>query len=100
MFEPAPGIQASFRISGHFLGSSLVLLELDGAGADGKGRRVLFSGDLGHYDQPIIRDPVAPPVCDYLLVESTYGDRRHDPEDPKEALARVVNEAAGRGGPL
>ena len=40
---------------------------LEGAGAAGHGRRVLFSGDLGHYDQPIIRDPVAPPACDYLL---------------------------------
>ena len=96
----AQGVRASFHIAGHILGSSLVLLELDGAGADGAGRRVLFSGDLGHYDQPIIRDPVAPPACDYMLVESTYGDRLHDPEDPKVALARVVNEAAGRGGPL
>src|SRR5215212_850636 len=98
--EIAEGVRASFHIAGHILGSSLVLLELDGAGSDGKGRRVLFSGDLGHYDQPIIRDPVAPPACDYMLVESTYGDRLHDPEDPKVALARVVNEAAGRGGPL
>ncbi|MDT5268433.1 MAG: metallo-beta-lactamase family protein [Acidobacteriota bacterium] len=98
--EVAAGMRAGFHIAGHILGSSLVLLELDGAGTDGKGRRVLFSGDLGHYDQPIIRDPVAPPACDYMLVESTYGDRLHDPEDPKVALARVVNEAAGRGGPL
>jgi metallo-beta-lactamase family protein len=98
--EVARGVRAGFHIAGHILGSSLVLLELDGAGADGAGRRVLFSGDLGHYDQPIIRDPVAPPACDYMLVESTYGDRLHDPEDPKAALARVVNEAAGRGGPL
>jgi metallo-beta-lactamase family protein len=98
--EVAEGVRAGFHIAGHILGSSLVLLELEGAGADGKGRRVLFSGDLGHYDQPIIRDPVAPPACDYMLVESTYGDRLHDPEDPKAALARVVNEAAGRGGPL
>jgi metallo-beta-lactamase family protein len=98
--EVAEGMRAGFHIAGHILGSSLVLLELDGAGADGKGRRVLFSGDLGHYDQPIIRDPVAPPRCDYMLVESTYGDRLHDPEDPKAALARVVNEAAARGGPL
>ncbi|HYH85860.1 MAG TPA: MBL fold metallo-hydrolase [Pyrinomonadaceae bacterium] len=98
--EVAEGVRASFRIAGHILGSSLVLLELDGAGADGKGRRVLFSGDLGHYDQPIIRDPVPPPACDYMLVESTYGDRLHDPEDPKDALARVINEAAERGGPL
>jgi metallo-beta-lactamase family protein len=98
--EVAEGVRASFHIAGHILGSSLVLLELDGAGDDGKGRRVLFSGDLGHYDQPIIRDPVAPPACDYMLVESTYGDRLHDPEDPKVALARVINEAVGRGGPL
>ena len=99
-FEPAPGIRASFRISGHILGSSLVLLELDHAGADGKGRRVLFSGDLGHYDQPIIRDPSPPPACDYLLVESTYGDREHDPEDPKIALARIINDAAQRQAPV
>jgi metallo-beta-lactamase family protein len=98
--EVADGVRAAFRIAGHILGSSLVLLELDGAGADGKGRRVLFSGDLGHYDQPIIPDPVPPPACDYLLVESTYGDRLHDAEDPKEALARVVNQAVERGGPL
>ena len=98
--EVAVGVSASFHIAGHILGSSLVLLELDGAGSDGAGRRILFSGDLGHYDQPIIRDPVAPPACDYMLVESTYGDRLHDPEDPKVALARVVNEAVARGGPL
>ena len=91
--EVAPGIQASFRIAGHILGSSLVLLEVDG-------RRVLFSGDLGHYDQPIIRDPSPPPPCDYLLVESTYGDRLHDPEDPKVALARIINDAAKRQAPV
>jgi len=55
--------------------------------------RVLFSGDLGHYDQPIIRDPSPPPPCDYLLVESTYGDRLHDPESPKVALKRIIEEA-------
>jgi metallo-beta-lactamase family protein len=93
-FEPAPGIRASFRISGHILGSSLVLLELE------QGRRVLFSGDLGHYDQPIIKDPAPPPSCDYLLVESTYGDRLHDPEDPKVALARIINDAAERQAPV
>jgi metallo-beta-lactamase family protein len=99
-FEPAPGIRGSFRVSGHILGSSLVLLELDHAGADSQGLRVLFSGDLGHYDQPIIRDPVPPPPCDYLLVESTYGDRLHDPEDPKVALARIINDAAQRQAPV
>jgi metallo-beta-lactamase family protein len=98
--EVAPGIRASFRVAGHILGSSLVLLEIDHASANGEGRRVLFSGDLGHYDQPIIRDPVPPPACDYLLVESTYGDRLHDPEDPKIALARIINDAAQRNAPV
>jgi metallo-beta-lactamase family protein len=96
--EVAPGIRAGFRIAGHILGSSLVLVEIDGAGDDGKGRRVLFSGDLGHYDQPIIHDPVPPPACDYLLVESTYGDRLHDTENPKDALTRIINDAVARKG--
>ena len=98
--QVAPGIHASFRIAGHILGSSLVLLEVLQATSDGKGLRILFSGDLGHYDQPIIRDPVPPPACDYLLVESTYGDRLHDPEDPKVALARIINDAAQRKAPV
>jgi metallo-beta-lactamase family protein len=98
--QAAPAIRAGFRIAGHLLGSSLVLLEVDHAGVDGSTRRVLFSGDLGHYDQPIIHDPVAPPSCDYLLVESTYGDRLHDPEDPKVALARIINDAAERNAPV
>jgi metallo-beta-lactamase family protein len=98
--EVAPGIRAGFHVAGHILGSSLVLVEVEGAGADGAGRRVLFSGDLGHYDQPIIKDPDPPPACDYMLVESTYGDRLHDAEDPKVALARVINEAVERGGPI
>jgi metallo-beta-lactamase family protein len=97
--EVARGIRAEFRIAGHILGSSLVLVELDGEGDEGP-CRVLFSGDLGHYDQPIIRDPVAPPACDYLLIESTYGDRLHDPEKPSDALARIINEAAERNAPV
>lgn len=96
----AKNVRAGFRISGHILGSSLVLVELDDAGEDRSGRRVLFSGDLGHYNQPIIRDPLPPPDCDYLLVESTYGDRLHDPEDPKDALKRIINDAAERDAPV
>jgi metallo-beta-lactamase family protein len=98
--EVAQGVRATFKTAGHILGSSLVLVEIDGAGADGNGLRVLFSGDLGHYDQPIINDPKPPPSCDYLLVESTYGDRLHDPEDPKVALARIINDAAKRNAPV
>src|SRR2546430_7639674 len=88
------GITAEFRIAGHILGSSQVAVRLNGE----QTRTVVFSGDLGHYDQPIIRDPVAPPACDYLLVESTYGDRLHDPEKPDDALARIINDAHARNG--
>ena len=93
----AKGISADFRISGHILGSSLVLIEF---GNGSKGPRLLFSGDLGHYDQPIIRDPMPPPESDYLLVESTYGDRLHDPENPKDALKRIIVDAAARNGAI
>ena len=96
----AAGVSAGFLVAGHILGSSLVLVEIKHAGDDRGGRRILFSGDLGHYDRPILRDPVSPPNCDYLLVESTYGNRLHDPENPKEALKRVINDAAERKSPV
>jgi metallo-beta-lactamase family protein len=76
-----------------------VLVRIKGANGHGD-TRVLFSGDLGRYDQPIIRDPVPPPACDYLLIESTYGDRAHDPESPKDTLARIINDAVRRNGPI
>jgi metallo-beta-lactamase family protein len=85
------GISAEFRIAGHILGSSQILVHVE---ENQQTRRILFSGDLGKYDQPIIRDPIAPPTCDYLVVESTYGDRIHDPEEPKVALERVIKNAA------
>ena len=91
----ADQITAEFRIAGHILGSSQILMTIANEGAQ---HRVLFSGDLGKYNQPIIRDPVPPPACDYLLIESTYGDRLHDPEEPKIALERIINKAAQQGG--
>jgi len=90
-FNIAKGISAEFRIAGHILGSSQVLVLIE---TDQGVRRIVFSGDLGKYDQPIIRDPVAPPACEYLVVESTYGDRTHDPEEPKIALERIIKNAA------
>jgi metallo-beta-lactamase family protein len=90
-FKIAKGISAEFRIAGHILGSSQVLVLIE---TDQGVQRILFSGDLGKYDQPIIRDPVAPPACEYLVVESTYGDRTHDPEEPKIALERIIKNAA------
>jgi metallo-beta-lactamase family protein len=89
----ADGVTAEFRVAGHILGSNHVLMNLNESGT-----RVLFSGDLGKYDQPIIKDPEPPPACDYLLIESTYGDRLHDIERPKEALERIIKNAAARNG--
>lgn len=91
------GITAEFRIAGHILGSSQVLIHIENESAPCS---VLFSGDLGKYDQPIIRDPDPPPPCDYLVVESTYGDRLHDTEHPKDALERIIKDAAARGGAI
>ena len=92
----AQGISAEFRIAGHILGSSQVLVRINGEQGLENPRSVLFSGDLGKYNQPIIRDPEPPPACDYLVVESTYGDRLHDTEEPKDALERIIKEAATR----
>ena len=60
--------------------------------------RILFSGDVGRYDAPLYRDPEPPPPCDYLVCESTYGDRDHSPTRPLEELEAVTNEAVARGG--
>lgn len=97
--EIVNGIRASFRVAGHILGASHVLVEVDERGK-GEPLRILFSGDIGRPDQPIIREPETPPACDYLIVESTYGDRLHDKTDVKEELARVINDVARRKGAL
>jgi metallo-beta-lactamase family protein len=60
----------------------------------------LFSGDLGHYDQPIVNDPAPPPNCDYLMCESTYGNRLHGDVDSATQMARIINEAAHRNSPI
>jgi metallo-beta-lactamase family protein len=65
---------------------------------NGKPTVVLFSGDLGRYDQPILRDPDPPPRCDVLLCESTYGDREHPADSPLDALAEIITRVSKRGG--
>jgi metallo-beta-lactamase family protein len=96
----APRVAAEFRIAGHILGSSTVLVRIKNSAGAAAETRVLFSGDLGRYEQPIINDPKPPPTCEYLLIESTYGDRAHDKEAPKETLAKIINDAARRNGPI
>lgn len=96
VFSATDGIEVKFRRAGHILGSATIELRL---GQDAP-LTVVFSGDLGRWGRPIIRDPELVPETDVLLVESTYGNRTHSDGSPSEGLARVVNEAAERGGAL
>jgi metallo-beta-lactamase family protein len=82
---------ASFSPAGHLLGAASVLVE-------SPRRRVLFSGDLGRPDDLLIRAPTPPPSADWVVIESTYGDRRHAGGDPEAELATAINRAVARGG--
>lgn len=84
-------IQFRFIIAGHILGAAMIHL----SGPDGT---LVFSGDVGRPHDPIMRPPSIPAPADYLIVESTYGDRRHARGDPEAELADAVNAAATRGG--
>lgn len=94
--EVAPGVAVRFRRAGHILGSALVEVELDGT----RPTRLLFSGDLGRYDAPILPDPDPGTAADVLVLESTYGGRRHVESDPAAALAAEVHRAVREGGAL
>lgn len=86
-------ITVTYRCAGHILGAATVDLNA------GPGARIVFSGDLGRYDRPILPDPDPVPEADVLLLESTYGDRQH-PTGTADELVRVVTETAARGGAL
>src|SRR5690606_15780672 len=92
----ADGVEVEFIPAGHLLGSAFVRMTLH----DEQPRTLLFGGDLGRYDRPILPDPTAVPEADVLLVESTYGDRRHPPDDDGAQLAEVIGETWRRGGKL
>ena len=98
--EICEGFRASFSVAGHILGASQVLVEMANARENGESIKFLFSGDLGHYDQPILNDPVAPPACDYLMCESTYGNRLHSEVHSDKQLADIINEAENRNAPI
>ncbi len=92
--QAGPDLRATFRQAGHILGAASVLVEIDG----GRGRRILFSGDLGRHNHPILRPPEPPPACDVILVESTYGDRLHDDAESIHLFAEALARTAERGG--
>ncbi|MBN2180721.1 MAG: MBL fold metallo-hydrolase [Sedimentisphaerales bacterium] len=94
--EIASGIEATFCDAGHVLGSSVIKLKIN---QNGKKRTVLFSGDIGRPNRPILNDPVLIQEADYILIESTYGDRVHEePEDIKRKIAEVINSTKKAGG--
>lgn len=94
-FTISPQFTVRAYDAGHILGSTSLELTIT---ENGNNLVVVFSGDIGRYDQPILNDPITPPHADYLLCESTYGDRDHPKESPLDALAEVVNRAVKRGG--
>ncbi len=98
--EVCEDFRAAFYVAGHIMGASLVLVEMAGAKESGEPVRFLFSGDLGHYDQPIVKDPARPADCDYLMCESTYGNRLHGDDSSEDQMAEIVNEAARRNAPI
>jgi metallo-beta-lactamase family protein len=106
-FEPVPyekkvdvakGVTATFHDAGHVFGSSMITVNVD---RDGESRTILFSGDVGRKNQPILHTPTTFDRADYVLIESTYGDRVHEPEkDVPEALAEVIDQTDRAGGNL
>ncbi|HBY17545.1 MAG: Beta-lactamase domain protein [Marinimicrobia bacterium 46_47] len=95
-FEVIPGVKAKLKDAGHILGSSFVNLywETD----EGDKRKIVFSGDLGRANRPILKDPATIYNTDYLLVESTYGNRLHKENHPEKKLEEMINETIRKKG--
>ncbi|HET7038491.1 MAG TPA: MBL fold metallo-hydrolase [Gemmatimonadales bacterium] len=94
-FPVSKDVQVTYRPAGHIMGSATVALDAD----HGAGKRIVFSGDLGRWDRPVLHDPARVPAADVLLCESTYGDRVHA-ADAMEDLARIVGQVAQRSGAM
>jgi len=92
--EVVPGVSIEFHPAGHLLGSAFIIVRLTG------GPSILFGGDLGRYNRPILPDPSGAIAADVVLVESTYGDRDHQPDDSGAQLAEVIKKTAGQHGKL
>jgi metallo-beta-lactamase family protein len=92
------GVEATFYDAGHVLGSSMVRLKIE---QNGEARTILFSGDIGRRNKPILNDPTFFDEADYVIVESTYGDRLLErPDDAANQLAETINATVKRGGNL
>jgi metallo-beta-lactamase family protein len=91
----APGVTFEFVNAGHLLGSAYARVHVESSG-----QTLLFGGDLGRFDRPVLPDPTYIDEADVLLVESTYGDRRHEADDDGRVLAGIVNETVARKGKI
>lgn len=89
----AKNLYATFYYGGHILGASFIRLEQEG-------NSILFSGDLGRQNDPLMFAPKEPPYADYFVIESTYGNRIHDKNDPQIQLKAIINHTANRGGSI
>ncbi len=99
-YRVMPGITLTFYDAGHILGSAIVALEIEDE-VERRTVRLVFSGDLGRPDRPILRDPTFIDEADVLIVESTYGDRNHEAlEEANLQLETIVNDVCQRGGKL
>lgn len=96
--EVAPGVRIRFVDAGHMLGSAIVVIDI----SEGEtARRLIFSGDLGRHGMAILRDPTFLDSADFLIMESTYGNRDHEPsEEARQKLRQIVNSTYRRGGKL
>lgn len=96
-FTISPQFTVKPTDAGHILGSSSLQITIT---ENGKSAVVVFSGDVGRYDQPILNDPEPIAKADYILCESTYGDRDHPKDSPYDAIAAIVNRVVKRGGAI
>jgi metallo-beta-lactamase family protein len=97
-FQPVPGVTVRFRDAGHILGSAIVVVD---AKEDGRGTRLIFSGDVGRRGLPILRDPQIAEDADYVIMESTYGAREHETDgDAGELLRQTVQDVVESNGRL
>jgi metallo-beta-lactamase family protein len=87
------GFRACFRRNGHIIGSTFIELEVNG-------KKLIFSGDIGRDEDPLLSAPQKPVTADYIFIESTYGDRLHPSESPMEQLKKIINETIQAGGTL
>jgi len=95
-FSPAPGIEVVFKDAGHILGSSMLEISYHNGGGNEK---LVFTGDLGRYNHYLVNDPETIAEADYLVMESTYGNRAHEDQSAdKEKFSRIINESFQRGG--